>query len=120
MEQYFNATNTTTEELKITSATMHLTDNAKLGWRSHYMDIQEGRCTIDAWDKLKQALRAQFFLENVEIVARRKLRELKHTGTNKDYAKQFVGLMLDIWDMSENDKVFCFFEGLKMWAKTKL
>ncbi|KAA0054438.1 reverse transcriptase [Cucumis melo var. makuwa] len=27
--------------------------------------------------------------------------------------------MLDIRDMSEKDKVFCFVEGLKSWAKTK-
>ena len=34
--------------------------------------------------------------------------------------KQLVGLMFDIRDMSEKDKVFCFVEGLKPWAKTKL
>ncbi|TYK10090.1 reverse transcriptase [Cucumis melo var. makuwa] len=28
--------------------------------------------------------------------------------------------MLDIRDMSKKDKVFCFVEGLKPWAKTKL
>ncbi|KAA0047381.1 uncharacterized protein E5676_scaffold363G00350 [Cucumis melo var. makuwa] len=28
--------------------------------------------------------------------------------------------MLDIWDMSEKDKVFYFFEGLKPWARDKL
>ncbi|KAA0046344.1 uncharacterized protein E5676_scaffold426G00510 [Cucumis melo var. makuwa] len=37
--------------------------------------MQEGRCTIDTWDALKRELRSQFFLENVEILARRKLRE---------------------------------------------
>ena len=34
--------------------------------------------------------------------------------------KQFVGLMLDICDMSEKEKIFSFVEGLKSWAKTKL
>lgn len=28
--------------------------------------------------------------------------------------------MLNIRDMSEKDKVFCFVEGLKTWDKTKL
>jgi len=84
------------------------------------MDIQEGRCTIDTWERLKQELRSQFFPENVEILARRKLRELRHTGTIREYVKQFAGLMLDIRDMSEKDKVFCFVEGLKPWAKSKL
>ncbi|KAA0062128.1 reverse transcriptase [Cucumis melo var. makuwa] len=27
--------------------------------------------------------------------------------------------MLDIQDISKKDKVFCFIEGLKLWAKTK-
>ncbi|KAA0057353.1 uncharacterized protein E5676_scaffold216G00080 [Cucumis melo var. makuwa] len=95
LEQYLRATNTVTEEAK-------------------------GRCTIDTWDALKRELRSQFFPENVEILARRKLRELKHTGSFWEYVKQFAGLMLDIRDMSEKDKVFYFFEGLKPWAKTKL
>ncbi|KAA0055060.1 uncharacterized protein E6C27_scaffold43052G002320 [Cucumis melo var. makuwa] len=56
----------------------------------------------------------------MEILARRKLRDLKHTGKIREYVKKFGGLMLDIRDMSEKDKVFCFFEGLKPWVKTKL
>ncbi|TYK01597.1 reverse transcriptase [Cucumis melo var. makuwa] len=120
LEQYFRATNTVTEEAKVTLATMHLSEDAKLWWRSRFVDIQEGRCTIDTWDALKRELRSQFFPENVEILARRKLRELKHTGSIREYVKQFAGLMLDIRDMSEKDKVFCFVEGLKPWAKTKL
>ncbi|TYK27683.1 uncharacterized protein E5676_scaffold225G00120 [Cucumis melo var. makuwa] len=120
LEQYFKTTNTVTEEAKVTLATMYLCKDAKLWWRSRYMDIQEGRCTIDTWDVLKKELRLQFFLENVEILARRKLRDLKHTGSIREYMKQFAGLMLDIRDMSEKDKVFCFVEGLKPWAKTKL
>ncbi|KAA0035567.1 reverse transcriptase [Cucumis melo var. makuwa] len=71
-------------------------------------------------DALKKELRSQFFPENVEILARRKLRELKHFGSIWEYVKQFARLMLDIRDMSEKDKVFCFVEGLKPWAKTKL
>ncbi|KAA0053506.1 uncharacterized protein E6C27_scaffold190G00630 [Cucumis melo var. makuwa] len=109
-----------TKEAKITLATMHLSEDAKLWWRSRFVDIQEGRCTIDTWDALKRELRSQFFPENVEILARRKLCELKHTGSIREYVKQFTGLMLDIRDMSEKDKVFCFVEGLKPWAKTKL
>lgn len=108
VEQYYKATNTITEEAKVTLATMHLSEDAKLWWRSRYMDIQEGRCTIDTWDALKGELRSQFFPENVEILARRKLRELKHTGNIQDYVKQFAGVMLDIRDMTEKDSfMFC-------------
>ena len=54
------------------------------------------------------------------MLTRQKLRELKHTDTIRDYVKQFVGLMLDICDMSKIDKIFGFVEGLKLWAKSKL
>ncbi|KAA0036510.1 uncharacterized protein E6C27_scaffold17875G00010 [Cucumis melo var. makuwa] len=120
LEQYFKATNTVAEEAKVTLATMHLSEDAKLWWRSRYVDIQEGRCTVDTWDALKRELRSQFFPENVEILARRKLRDLRHTGEIREYVKQFAGLMLDIRDMSEKDKVFYFVEGLKPWARAKL
>ncbi|TYJ97410.1 uncharacterized protein E5676_scaffold194G002310 [Cucumis melo var. makuwa] len=120
ISRYFRATNTVTEEAKVTLAMMHLPEDVKLWWRSQYVDMQEGRCTIDTWDALKGELRSQLFLENVEIFAQRKLHELKHTGNIREYVKQFAGLMLDIRDMSEKDKVFCFVEGLKPWAKTKL
>ncbi|KAA0046982.1 uncharacterized protein E6C27_scaffold230G001680 [Cucumis melo var. makuwa] len=120
LEQYFRATNTVTEEAKVTLATMHLSEDAKLWWRSRYVDIQERRCTVDTWDALKRELRSQFFPENVEILARRKLHDLRHTGEIREYVKQFAGLMLDIRDMSEKDKVFYFVEGLKLWARAKL
>ncbi|TYK08452.1 uncharacterized protein E5676_scaffold654G00680 [Cucumis melo var. makuwa] len=119
LEQYFKATNTV-KEAKLTLAMMHLSKDAKLWWRSRYLDIQEGRCTIDTWDALKKELCLQFFPENVEILARRKLCDLKHTGKIREYMKQFTGLMLDIRDMSEKDKVFCFVEWLKPWARAKL
>ncbi|TYK14476.1 uncharacterized protein E5676_scaffold186G001430 [Cucumis melo var. makuwa] len=69
LEQYFKVTNTVTKEAKVTLTTMYVYEDAKLWWRSRYMDIQEGRCTIDTWDVLKKELRSQFFPENVEILA---------------------------------------------------
>ncbi|XP_022981546.1 uncharacterized protein LOC111480631 [Cucurbita maxima] len=119
-EQYFRATNTVAEEMKVTVATMYLDDYAKLWWRSKYMDIQDGRCTVDTWESLKQELRSKFIPHNIEIIARRKLRELRHTDNILHYVKQFSEIMLDIHDMSETDKVFNFINGLKPWAKTKL
>ena len=34
--------------------------------------------------------------------------------------REFAGLMLDVSDMTEKDKIFSFVEGLKPWARTKL
>ena len=49
------------EEAKVSLATLHLSEDAKLWWRSQYIDIQEGRYIIDTWDSLKRELRSQFF-----------------------------------------------------------
>ncbi|KAL0430806.1 UNVERIFIED_CONTAM: hypothetical protein Sradi_0706600 [Sesamum radiatum] len=38
----------------------------------------------------------------------------------QDCVKSFSGLMLDIRDMSEKDKLFTFMEGLKPWARLEL
>ena len=120
VEQYFKAARVQGEETKVTMATMYLTGDAKLWWRTKWDDIQGGRCTIETWADLKKELKAQFLPENVEYMARRQLRDLKHTGTVREYVKQFSALMLDIRDMSENDKLFYFMEGLKPWARTEL
>lgn len=63
-------------------ATMYLSGDAQLWWRSKYDDVQNNtwRCTIDTWEDLKRELKAQFFPENVEYTARRSNMNLKHTG----------------------------------------
>ena len=119
MEQYFWAVQPDSEDAKVAMATMYLSGDAKVWWRTKYDDIQHGRCTIATWDDLRRELRTQFFPENVSYLARRQLRELKQTGTVREYVKKFSGLMLDIKDMSEADKLFHFYEGLKPWARTE-
>ncbi|KAJ7968204.1 Senescence-specific cysteine protease sag39 [Quillaja saponaria] len=81
MEQYFRAVRMDSEEANVTTTTMYLAGDAKLWWRTKYVDIQDGRCVIDTWEDLRRELKAQFFSENVEYIARRNLRELKQTGT---------------------------------------
>ncbi|KAL0305164.1 UNVERIFIED_CONTAM: hypothetical protein Scaly_2994900 [Sesamum calycinum] len=93
MEQYFLAANVEDEARKVSTATMYLTGDAKLWWRTKYAEIQP---------------------------TRRALRKLEHTGSVRDYVKTFSALMLDIRDMSEKDKLFTFMEGLKPWARLEL
>ena len=74
-------------------------------------------------DDLKREIKTQFFSENVAYLAQCQLRELKQIGTIHEYVKKFlglIGLMLDIKDISKEDKLFYFFEGLKPWARTEL
>ena len=117
MEQYFRAVRTESEEEKVAMASMYLAGDAKLWWRSKFV---ENECPIKTWNDLRQELKNQFFPENVEYMARRRLRELVQTGTVREFVRSFSTLMLDIRDMSEKDKMFYFLEGLKPWARTEL
>ncbi|KAL0447603.1 UNVERIFIED_CONTAM: hypothetical protein Slati_1888200 [Sesamum latifolium] len=120
MEQYFLAANVEDEARKVSTATMYLTGDAKLWWRIKYSEVQANQVRLDTWALLREAIRVQFFPENVEYNARRALRKLEHTGSMQDYVKAFSALMLDIRDMSEKDKLFTFMEGLKPWARVEL
>ncbi|KAL0433642.1 UNVERIFIED_CONTAM: hypothetical protein Slati_2698500 [Sesamum latifolium] len=120
MEQYFLVANLEDEARKVSTATMYLTGDAKLWWRTKYSEIQANQVRLDTWALLREAIRVQFFPENVEYNARWALRKLEHTGSMQDYVKAFSALMLDIRNMSENDKLFTFMEGLKPWARLEL
>ncbi|KAL0453870.1 UNVERIFIED_CONTAM: hypothetical protein Slati_1365100 [Sesamum latifolium] len=120
MEQYFLAANVEDEARKVSTATMYLTGDVKLWWRTKYSAIQANQVRLDTWALLREAIRVQFFPENIEYNARRALRKLEHTGSMQDYVKDFSVLMLDIRDMSEKDKLFTFMEGLKPWARVEL
>ena len=80
MEQYFRAVRVDSEDLKVSMATMYLSEDAKVWWRTKYDDLQHGRCVIATWDYLKREIKTQFFPENVAYLARCQLRELKQTG----------------------------------------
>lgn len=108
------------EGLKVDTAATYLEDDAKLWWKIQVAEIEAGRITIDTWEQMKEAMKKQFFPQNVEYDARRKLRELKHTGAIREYVKSFSACLLQITDMSEKDKFFTFMEGLKPWARNEL
>ena len=69
MEHYFRAMRAESEDGKVAMATMYLSANAKVWWRTKYDDIQNGRCTIKTWEDLKRELKTQFLPENVAYIA---------------------------------------------------
>ncbi|KAL0304835.1 UNVERIFIED_CONTAM: hypothetical protein Scaly_3006800 [Sesamum calycinum] len=119
MEQYFLAANVEDEARKVSTATMYLTGDAKLCWCTKYAEIQANQVRLDTWALLREAIREQFFPENVEYNARRALRKWSIQAP-WGYVKTFSALMLDIRDMSEKDKLFTFMEGLKLWVRLEL
>ena len=69
---------------------------------------------------MKKELKDQFLPTNTTWVAREALKRLKHTESVRDYVKNISSLMLDIKNMSKEDKLFNFMPGLHGWAQTKL
>lgn len=120
MEQYFEAIGMVEEKMKVRTATMFLTDTAMLWWRRRSADMERGTCTINTWADFKKEIKRQFYPENVEYLARKSLKRLKHTGSIRDYVKEFSTLMLEITDMPEKDLFFNFMDGLQNWAELEL
>ncbi|XP_075108797.1 uncharacterized protein LOC107762620 [Nicotiana tabacum] len=120
IEQYFDAVGHLEESKKVATAAMYLQGDAKLWWRVKHEAIKAGEDTLQTWDELKVAIRLQFFPENVEYNSRRKLRDLRHTRSVREYVREFSALMLNIRDMGDKDKLFAFIEGLKPHARMEL
>ncbi|KAL0365511.1 UNVERIFIED_CONTAM: hypothetical protein Sangu_0648700 [Sesamum angustifolium] len=89
METYFQAARVPdTEKVSITS--MYLTGDAKLWWRSRLSDdASANRERIETWEVLKKELKDQFLPCNTSWLARESLRNLKHTGTVREFVKEF-------------------------------
>ena len=119
MEQYFKAAHIKMED-QVTITSMYLVEDAKLWWRTRMEDVGAGRATIATWEALKQELKDQFLPLNVAWIARESLKALKQKGSIRDYVKEFSSVVLDIKNMSEEDKLFNFMSGLKPWAQNEL
>ena len=112
MERYFEAITLTDEATKVCTATLYLTDNATLWWRRRFMEIEKGTCAIDTWADFKREIKKQFYPKDMEYMASKKIKHLKHTGSIRDYVKKFSSLMLEALDMNEKDLLFNFMDNL--------
>ena len=120
MEQYFIVAQIPVGE-QVTITTMYLTCDAKLWWWTRTSDDAAiGRPKIERWEILKKELKDQFLPTNTTWMARESLKNLKQTGSIRDYVKEFSSLILKIKDMSEVDKLFNFMSGSQGWAQTEL
>nr|CAN67496.1 hypothetical protein VITISV_043382 [Vitis vinifera] len=120
MERYFEAIALTNEAAKVRTATLYLTDTATLWWRRRFADIERGTCTIDTWDAFKREIKRQFYPEDVAYLAKKNMRRLKHTGSIRDYVKEFSSLMLEIPNMTQEELLFNFMDNLQGWAEQEL
>ncbi|XP_070054201.1 uncharacterized protein [Nicotiana tomentosiformis] len=83
-------------------------------------DESAGKPKVDTWENLRDALRDKFLPNNSSWVARDCLKQLRHTSYIWDYAKDFSSLLLDIQNMSDEDKLHNFISGMQGWAQNKI
>ncbi|KAK4383413.1 hypothetical protein Sango_2777100 [Sesamum angolense] len=120
METYFQVARIV-EAKKVSISSMYLAGDVKLWWCTRLSDdASANRDKIETWDVLQKELKDQFLRCNTSWLARESIRKLKHAGIVRDYVKEFSSLMLDVRDMSEEDKLFNFLSGLQTWAQTEL
>ena len=120
MKRYFEAIALTDEMTKVRTATLYLTDTATLWWRRRFADMEKGICTIETWEDFKREIKKQFYPEDVAYLARKNMRRLKHTGSIRDYVKEFSSLMLEIPNMTQEELLFNFMDNLQGWAEQEL
>ena len=53
-------------------------------------------------------------------LARKNMKRLKHTGSIREYVKEFSTLMLETPNMSEEELLFNFMDNLQSWVEQKL
>ncbi|KAK4422091.1 hypothetical protein Salat_2160100 [Sesamum alatum] len=84
------------------------------------LEVFANRDKSETWDVLKKELKDQFVPCNTSWLARESPRKLKYSGSMRDCVKEFSSLMLDVQEMSEEEKLFNFLSGLQSWAHTEL
>ncbi|XP_069152660.1 uncharacterized protein [Solanum lycopersicum] len=100
---------------------MYLSGDAKLWWRTRNVDdVSAGRPRIYTWDKLIKEMRDQFLPSNASWLARDKFKRLRRTGSLREYIKEFTSVMLDIQNMSDEDKLYNFISGMQGRAQNEL
>ena len=78
------------------------------------------RCTINTWEQFQEEFKKAFLCNNVIYEAKRKLRELKQTGSILVYVQEFTTLTLQIPNLTDEYMLFHFMDGLQSWSRTEL
>src|SRR5437588_11379138 len=113
IKQYFFATGTKDQEQVIYLATNLLRGDATTWWCYHYEQLVTAGTTMPTWDEFEDLLVEKFKPVNAIRVARDKLASLKQTGSVKAYNDLFLGTILEIPTISEEEQLDRYIRGLK-------
>ncbi|KAH0715262.1 hypothetical protein KY284_008167 [Solanum tuberosum] len=83
-------------------------------------EIGKGTCTINTWEQFREEFKKDFFPNIVIYEAKHTFRELKQTGNIRAYVQEFTTLTLQIPNLTDDDMLFHFMDGLQNWARTEL
>jgi hypothetical protein len=75
---------------------------------------------VQTFNEFISDFKRQFYPENAIHEAKSRLRRLKQTGSIRDYVKEFTSLTLEIPDLSDDDALFYFLDGLSPRAKMEI
>ena len=115
--RYLKAMGIENDATKIHTTTMYLKDTAALWWRRRHGDIEKGTCAMQTFNEFVSDFKRQFYPENAIHEAKSRLRRLKQMGSIRGYVKEFTRLTLEIPDLSDDDALFYFLDGLSPRAK---
>ena len=65
LENYYKCSRVRSDENKINTAVLYLSEMAMLWWRHKESDIRKGTCTINTWEKLCNEFKKVFFPNNI-------------------------------------------------------
>ena len=120
MDQYFRISGITSDVVRVSAASMYLQDIALVWWRRRSDDARRGGTSVRTWDEFQHEFRRQFYPECATAEARGRLRRLTQRSTIREYVREFSELMLQVPNMSDDEALFSFKDGLKSWAKLEL
>ena len=120
LENYFKCSPMRSDENKINTVVLYLSEMAMLWWRCKEAEIGKGTCTINKWEQFRKEFKKNFFPNNVVYEVKCKFRELKQMGSIWAYVKEFTTLTLQLPNLIEEDMLFHFMDGLQNRAKTEL
>ena len=118
LENYFTCNRVRSNENKINTTVLYLSEMAMMWWKRKEAEIGKGTCTIDTWEQFCEEFKKASFSNNVVYEVKHKFLELKQTGSIRAYV--FTTLTLQIPNLSDEDMLFHFMDGLQNWAKKEL
>lgn len=105
---------------KINTAVSYLSKMVILWWKRKESDVRKGICTLNTWEQFREDFKKAFYPNNVIYEAKRKFRELKQKGSIRAYVQEFTTLTFQIPNLTDEDMLFHFMDGLQNWARTEL